>query len=336
MHLEPLTSEMPIHSLGRHLKARFGRRLRRVMLDLGTTCPNRDGTSGLGGCIYCDVHGSGTGATRRGLNIETQWKSELARVQRNQEVGPTTILYFQSYSSTWPDLAPLSSALTTARAWANDAPVLSVGTRPDCFSPEAANLLAKQKNYFQDVWIEFGLETASNEVQRIIGRNDSLENFHRACRVARDCGLKVIAHTIAGLPGEKPDGLIRQVRECAEAQVSGIKFHQLMVLRKTKLAAMWQRGEIQLLTPPTYVAMVADALEILPPEVVIHRLAAAAPKEEYLAPLGWPTPAKIHAEILEELRSRGTVQGCRHHSKKRKERATFNESRALFGEGSRI
>jgi radical SAM protein (TIGR01212 family) len=311
---EAPSAALPIHTLGRHLKARFGRRLRRVMLDLGTTCPNRDGTSGFGGCIYCDVHGSGTGAAGEGEDLASQWRTGLARVRRSQPEGPAAILYFQSYSSTWPDLNPLSASLDQARAWAEDAPVLAVGTRPDCFSPEAAALLAEQKSTFKAVWVEFGLETADDKVQGLIGRNDTLASFHKACALAHDQGLEIIVHTIAGLPGEKPDGLLRQVEESVAAGVCGIKFHQLMVLRKTKLASMWKRGEVDLLEPEAYVNMVADALEILPPDIVVHRLSAASPPENHLAPLDWPSPAKVHANILALLRTRGTLQGCRAHA----------------------
>lgn len=301
--------EARVNTLGRSLLRRRGRRLRRVMMDLGLSCPNRDGISGFGGCIYCDVHGSGTGAARE-AGLAEQWAAGLARARKVNPEGPAAILYFQSYSNTWPDLEPLAAALEQARAWAAEAPILAIGTRPDCFSLAAAELLAAQREVFEEVWIEFGLETADDAVQERIGRHDSLASFHAACALAGRHGLTRIAHCLAGLPGEKSDGLLRQVEEIRRAGCEGVKFHQLMVLRRTKLAHEWMQGGIELLDAPTYVGMVADALELLPPEVVVHRLVAEAPPEEYLAPKPWPGRQKVHSEIEAELARRGSRQGA--------------------------
>jgi len=300
--------ETLVNTLGRSLLRRRGRRLRRVMMDLGLSCPNRDGTSGYGGCIYCDIHGSGTGASRE-QGLEAQWQEGLARARKVNPEGPAAILYFQSYSNTWPDLGPLAAALEMAQSWAQEAPILAIGTRPDCFSPEAAELLAQQLGTFEEVWVEFGLETADDEVQKRIGRHDTLANFHAACELAGKHGLTRIAHCLAGLPGEKAGGLMRQVEEVRRAGCEGIKFHQLMVLKRTKLAHEWMNGDISLLDDQEYIQMVADALEILPPEVIVHRLVAEAPATEYLAPKPWPGRQKVHSEIENELRRRGSSQG---------------------------
>jgi len=281
------------------------------MLDLGLTCPNRDGVSGYGGCIYCDLSGSGTGAAKRSESLQHQWQDGLKRARKVNPEGPAAILYFQSYSNTYPDLEPLAEALEVMKSWAEVAPILTVGTRPDCFSEEAADLLAAQQSHFDEVWVEFGLETASDEVQKIIGRHDTLANFHTACERAGSRGLHRIAHCIAGLPGEMEDGLLRQVEEVAKAECEGIKFHQLMVLNKTKLAKMWLDGEVDLLNADRYATMVADALEMTPSETIVHRLVAEAPADSYLAPKPWPGRQKVHSEIEKELQRRGTFQGAR-------------------------
>ncbi|MDP7062066.1 MAG: TIGR01212 family radical SAM protein, partial [Planctomycetota bacterium] len=202
-------------------------------------------------------------------------------------------------------------SLEQIKRWAPVAPILAVGTRPDCFSEEAADLLALQAKHFDEVWVEFGLETADDKVQEIIGRHDTLANFHGACGLAGERGLQRIAHCIAGLPGEKEGGLMRQVEEVAKAQCEGIKFHQMMVLHKTKLANMWMNGGIDLLSAEQYTTMVADAVEILPPQVVVHRLVAEAPADSYLAPKPWPGRAKVHSCIEQELQRRGSHQGSR-------------------------
>ncbi len=267
-----------------------------MMMDLGLSCPNRDGTTGYGGCIYCDVYGSGTGAMQVGMDLETQFQAELLRVRRSLPEGPCGILYFQSYSNTWPDLEPLARALEWAATKAEVAPILAVGTRPDCFTEAAADLIARYRDRFWEVWMEFGLETADDEVQKIIGRFDTLENFHTACRRAGERGLKRVAHTIAGLPGEKPDGFLQQAREVAKAGCEGIKFHQLMVLQRTKLAKMWEKGEIGLLSADEYSSRVAGALLETPWSTVVHRLQADAPVESQ-APGNVSLSPSVHSQV---------------------------------------
>lgn len=270
------TREQPIHRLSAYLRRTHGLKLRRLMLDLGTTCPNRDGNSGYGGCAYCDLSGSGTGAMKIGMDLETQYQTELRRVRRSIPDGPCGILYFQSYSSTYPDLEPLAQALEWAASKADVAPILAIGTRPDCFSEAAADLIARHRSRFLETWMEFGLETADDAVQISIGRHDTLENFHRACQTAGERGLKRVAHTLAGLPGEKPGGYRRQAEEVARAGCEGVKCHQLMVLERTKLAKSWREGRVELLEPEAYAAMVAEALLLLPWSTVVHRLTADA------------------------------------------------------------
>lgn len=298
------TRELPFHSLAAELRRRLGLQLRRLMLDLGGTCPNRDGTSGYGGCIYCDVHGSGTGAARGGQDLDAQFEAQLRRVRRSIPDGPCGILYFQSYSNTWPALEPLERALEWAGQHAEVAPILAIGTRPDCFSEEAADLIARHAPRWREVWLEFGLETADDAVQRLIGRHDTLANFHVACARAGARGLKRVVHTMAGLPGAAPDDLLRQVREIARAGCEGLKFHQLMVLKRTQLARLWERGQVQLLPTEDYARRVAEALLETPWSVVIHRLHADAPAAERLDP-GAAAELGLRARITAELLAAG-------------------------------
>ena len=299
------TPERPIHMLSQHLLRVHGSKLRRLMLDLGLSCPNRDGTSGYGGCIYCDVHGSGTGAAEQGKDLEAQFATELRRVRRSNPQGACGILYFQSYSNTWPDLEPLRRALSWAASKAEIAPILAIGTRPDCFSEEAADLIASHTGAFREVWLELGLETADDEVQQRIGRHDTLANFHLAARRAGERGLKRIAHLICGLPGEQPGGLLRQAEEVARASCEGIKFHQLIVLRRTILAKQWLNGEIELPSVEDYAAQVAEALRVLPWSTVVHRLCADAPADQRLDGRTRAWNRSAERGVMSALRSRG-------------------------------
>lgn len=296
------TPARPFHALAADLRRRYGRKLRRLMLDLGLTCPNRDGTTGYGGCIYCDVHGSGSGARARGLDLEEQFAAELRRVRRSQPEGPCGILYFQSYSNTWPDLAPLARALEWAATKSEVAPILAIGTRPDCFSAAAAQLIAAQRRHFAEIWIEFGLETADDEIQRRIGRHDTLANFHAACRRAAEHGLGRVAHAMAGLPGAGADDLQRQAAEIARAGCEGVKFHQLIPLRRTILAKQWLNGAVELLAAEDYGRRVAAALAVLPWRTVVHRLCADAPPAERLDGRGPEWNRAAQAETRRALR----------------------------------
>lgn len=292
----------PIHRLSDALRRRHGCKLRRMMLDLGLSCPNRDGATGYGGCVYCDVHGSGTGAAAAGRDLERQYADELRRVRRSIPSGPCGILYFQSYSNTWPDLEPLRRALDWAAGKAGEAPVLAIGTRPDCFSEAAADLIARRRAEFAEVWVEFGLETADDALQARIGRHDSLAGFHAACRLAGERGLGRVAHAMAGLPGQAPDDLRRQAEEIGRAGCEGAKFHQLIPLRRTILAKQWLNGAFELPDARAYGAMLAEALLALPWRVVVHRLCADAPPEERLdgRDRAWNREAERHA--LDALR----------------------------------
>lgn len=288
--------------LSAYLRRRHGLQLRRLMMDLGGTCPNRDGSSGYGGCAYCDLSGSGTGAMKIGMDLETQFQTELRRVRRTIPAGPCGILYFQSYSNTWPDLEPLAKALEWAAEKAEVAPILAIGTRPDCFSEAAADLIAPYRGRFREVWMEFGLETADDAVQKLIGRHDTLANFHLACQRAGERGLQRVAHTLAGLPGEKEGGYLRQAEEVAKAGCEGVKCHQLMVLERTKLAKTWRDGGVELLTPEAYGAQVAEALAILPWSTVVHRLTADARPEERADGRGREWNRTAEKAILDAIR----------------------------------
>lgn len=296
------TRERPYHALSQALRRRHGRKLRRLMLDLGRSCPNRDGTTGYGGCIYCDVDGSGTGAAKAGADLEAQFAAGLQRLRRAEPTGPCAILYFQSYSNTWPDLQPLERALAWAAGKAEVAPVLAVGTRPDCFTEAAADLLARARGAFAEVWVELGLETADDGLQVRIGRHDTLANFHAACRRAGERGLRRVAHAMAGLPGQRDDDLRRQAEEIASAGCEGVKFHQLIPLRRSILARRWLAGEFELPSAEDYGRLLAEALAVLPWRVEVHRLCADAPAAERLDGRGpaWNRAAERRA--LELLR----------------------------------
>jgi radical SAM protein (TIGR01212 family) len=303
---------LPFRTLQPWLVERFGRPVHRVALDAGSTCPNRDGTKGFGGCTYCDVEGSGTGALRTGRELETQLEDGLARVaRRGSDVG--AIAYFQSYSNTYVSIERLREVLgVLARALdASTTPpivAISIATRPDTLSDESLDVL-EEWNARIPVWIELGLETANDEVQRTIRRMHTLADFEDAVKRAKRRGMLVVGHAILGLPGDGRDGAQRTADALARSGVEGVKVHHLMILRRTQLEKAWQRGEVDTLDVETYVQWLADFVERLAPEQVLHRLTGDATEADLLAPIWSAHKNEVRAMLATELERRGTRQG---------------------------
>lgn len=319
---ESESSEPRFRTLQPWLAARYGRPVHRVALDAGSTCPNRDGTRGRGGCTYCDVEGSGTGAWKSGADLARQLADGLARVARRatDERGVGAIAYFQSYSNTYVPLERLRAVLAVLDPWLarDDRPIaaVAIATRPDTLPEEALDVLARLAQRV-DVWVELGLETADDEVQRTIGRYHTRAEFLDAAARVRARGLVCVGHAILGLPGDGRAGARRTADALAEARVEGVKVHHLMVLRRTQLARDWRAGRVATLEPGEYVAWLADFVERLPPDQVLHRLTGDAAPDDLLAPL-WPVAKNVvRAQLAAELARRGTRQGAHHAGTRR-------------------
>lgn len=300
---------LPFRTLRPHLLERFGRPVYRVALDAGSTCPNRDGTRGFGGCVYCDVEGSGTGALRSGSNLARQLEEGLARIARRAE-DAAAIAYFQSYSNTYVLPQRLEEVLAVVEPHlGREVVCVSVATRPDTLPDPALERLARLAERVP-VWVELGLECADDELLAAIRRYHTVAEFEEAVERCHAAGLEVVGHAILGLPGDGRQGARRTARVLAESGVEGVKVHHLMVLRRTQLEARWRKGEVALLDPPTYVAWLADFVERLAPEQVLHRLTGDAPSEKLLAPRWDVHKNRIRTALAAELARRGTRQGA--------------------------
>jgi uncharacterized protein len=289
----------------------FGRPVHRVALDAGSDCPNRDGTKGRGGCVYCDVEGSGTGALRQGVEIAEQLAQGLARVAR-RDPGCGVVAYLQSYSNTYVDAPRLEQVLSVLEPFLGEPVVaLSVATRPDTLPDAALERLARVAERVP-VWLELGLECADDRRLLEINRLHTVEDFLDAARRAHEHGLSVIGHAILGLPGDGREGARRTAQVLAGSAALGVKVHHLMVLRRTVLAHWWQAGRVPTLTPEVYLDWLADFVERLRPDQVLHRLTGDARAEDLLAPL-WPLHKNAIREGLQlELERRGSRQGGLH------------------------
>lgn len=275
----------PYHSLDYELRQQFGQKIYKLSLDGGMTCPNRDGTLGTGGCIFCSEGGSGDFAAPRQTAVSRQIEQAMAQVKRKMPDGSqgSYIAYFQSYTNTYAPLPYLKQLFGEAVSHPAIA-ALSIGTRPDCLEPEVVGLL-EDLNRVKPVWVELGLQTIHESTARFIRRGYGLPVFEDAFRRLRAAGLTVIVHVILGLPGETREDMLETIRYLAGLKIDGIKLQLLHVLKGTDLDRLYRQGAFQVLELSQYLELVGDCLKLLPPETVIHRLTGDGPRSLLTAPL---------------------------------------------------
>lgn len=311
-----MSESLPYRTFAPWVLETFGRPVHRVALDAGSTCPNRDGTKGFGGCVYCDVEGSGTGAFRTGQELAEQLRAGIARVLR-RDPASGVIAYFQSYSNTYVEIDRLREVLSVVEPYLGPDPeggvpvvAVSVATRPDTLSEESLAVLAELDRRV-NVWVELGLESADDRVLQDIRRFHTVADFEDAVVRVHAAGLLTVGHAILGLPGDGREGARRTADVLARSCVSGVKVHNLLILEKTQLAKAWRAGHVDVLDAPTYVEWLADFVERIAPEQVLHRIMADAPLGGELAPRWSLHINGLRAMLARELVRRGTRQGSR-------------------------
>ncbi len=299
---------LPYLDLNSHLRRRFGERVQKITLDAGLTCPNRDGRVGVGGCLYCNVRGSGTGAWAQGLSITRQLEEGAARLGKRYG-AKQFIAYFQSFSNTDASMEHLRALYEEALAFPGVVG-LSIATRPDCLNSAILDLLADYTRGHL-VWLELGLQSAHNETLNLINRGHDVACFTNAVQEAAARGLETVAHVILGLPGEGPAQMAATARYLADLPLQGVKIHLLYVIRGSGLERLYKTGAYQPLGEDAYVQAVVDFIELLPPHLVIHRLTGDPHPEELVAPEWCRDKARVIRLIKEEFACRGSCQGSR-------------------------
>jgi len=262
------------------LQQRFGKKIYKISLSTPFTCPNRDGTLGTRGCLFCSASGSGNFAAVAQLPLERQMEEAKARVRsklRCKDYG--YVAYFQSFSSTYGDLV-IQRDLFTRAISDPEVVALSVATRPDCLPEEVLDLL-QELSAVKPVWVELGFQSAKEETVKLIRRGYGNAVYEKAVRDLKSRGLEVIVHLIIGLPGETHEDEIASLRYATSLPVDGVKFHLLHVLQGTDLAKM----PYEALTLEEYVSRVTDLVRYVPQDVIIHRLTGDGDKKELIAPL---------------------------------------------------
>lgn len=302
----------PWHSLDFYLKETFGRKVYKLALDVGMTCPNRDGTLGTGGCIFCSAGGSGDFAAPRTDSLAGQFADAKSRISRklpkgSMAAGLSYIAYFQSYTNTYAPLPYLKALFSEAIAFP-EVCALSVATRPDCLPPETVALLS-DLNQIKPVWVELGLQTIHEKTAEFIRRGYPLSVFEDALSRLREAGLSVIVHVILGLPGETDEDCLATVRHLAARRIDGIKLQLLHVLRGTDLASLYEAGCFQAMEMEACLTLLGKCLSLLPPKTVIHRLTGDGPKKDLIAPLWTADKRRFLNTFLHYLKENGIWQG---------------------------
>ena len=266
-----------------HYKSVFGCKMYKASISFAKTCPNRDGTKGTCGCIFCSAGGSGEFASPAGLNITEQIDEAISKVEKKAGPGAGYIAYFQGFTNTYCDPVDLAAAMDEASAHPK-IKALSIATRPDCL-PEGIMKVISERASKIPVYIELGLQTSNDQTAKLINRCYETKEYDDAVKRLKDSGVNVITHVIFGLPEETVDQMLETVRHCVNIGTDGIKFTCLYVLKGTELEKMWRSGAFEVLGQEEYFDIVGKALELLPQHTVVHRLTGDGPKSLLLAPL---------------------------------------------------
>jgi uncharacterized protein len=292
----------PFYSLRRFLTGRFGPSpIRKLPLQAGFTCPNRDGTLSSGGCLFCDERGAGP-LTASDLTLTGQIDWHLARYP-----AARFIAYFQAFSNTYGPPETLRATYALALRYP-EIIAIAIGTRPDTIAPEALAVLADISRQ-RFLLVELGLQSMHERSLQFLRRHHTFDQFADAVQRLNHEGIAVVAHVIVGIPGESRDDMLATIRALNRLQVAGIKLHPLHVLRGTALADLYARGEIRLLEEAEYLDHVAALLEELDPRIVVHRLTGDREQPLFVAPEWCLNKAKTLARLRRRMQETGAYQG---------------------------
>lgn len=272
------------HTWNYALRQQFGEKIFKVPIDGGFDCPNRDGTVAKGGCTFCSVSGSGDMIVAPSDPLPLQFQKEIQLMHQKWPTVDQYIVYFQNFTNTH---APVDVIRHRFEQVVNEKGVvgLSIGTRPDCLPDEVVNYLAELNERFY-LWVELGLQTTFEETSAAINRAHDYQTYLDGVAKLRKHGIRVCTHLINGLPGETPAMMRENVRRTIQdSDIQGIKLHLLHLMTNTKMMRDYNEGRLQLMSKEAYVSVICDQLEMIPPEIVIHRLTGDAPFETIIGPM---------------------------------------------------
>ncbi|ATP41515.1 TIGR01212 family radical SAM protein [Solibacillus sp. R5-41] len=294
------------YTWNRYLRNEFGKKVYKVALDAGFDCPNRDGTVAFGGCTFCSAAGSGDFAGDKVDPISVQFEKIKSKMESKWKDG-LTMAYFQAYTNTHAPLPVLKEKFEAALA-CEGVMGLSIATRPDCLPDDVVEYLAElnERTY---LWVELGLQTVHEKTANLINRAHDYEMYVEGVNKLRKHGIRVVTHIINGLPLEDYNMMMETTREVAKLDVQGIKIHLLHLLKGTPLVKQYEKGMLEFMDKDAYIQLVADQLEILPPEMIVHRITGDGPIDLMIGPMWSVNKWEVLNGIDAELERRGSWQG---------------------------
>ena len=298
--------EKPYHSLDYMLQERFKEKVYKITLNGGMSCPNRDGTLGSRGCIFCSAGGSGDFAADPSQSVSAQIESQMALIQKKRPVQKF-IAYFQAYTNTYAPI-PYLRKLFMEAIMHPDIVILSIATRPDCLDDDVIDLLC-EINAIKPVWIELGLQTIHPQTAKFIRSGFTLLDFNCAVIRLHQCNIPIIVHLILGLKDETRDMMLDSVDYVSKLPISGIKLQLLHILKGTDLDTDYHNHPFPVMDLDSYANLIADCIELLPQNIVIHRITGDGPKSLLTAPLWSADKKRVLNTISKTLKERNSYQG---------------------------
>ena len=296
------------HSWNFALRQEFGEKIFKVPIDAGFDCPNRDGTVAKGGCTFCSVSGSGDMIVAPEAPLPEQFEKEIAMMHKKWPQVDKYIVYFQNFTNTHAPAAVIRERFEQVLTLPGVVGI-SIGTRPDCLPADVVDYLAELNQRFY-LWVELGLQTTFETTSNAINRAHDYQTYLDGVASLRKHNIRVCTHLINGLPGETIEMMQENVRRTIQdSDIQGIKLHLLHLMRNTRILRDYHEGRLQLMRRDTYVSLICDQLEMIPPEIIIHRLTGDAPWDSLVGPMWSLKKWEVLNEIDQEMLRRNSYQG---------------------------
>lgn len=296
------------HSWNFALRQEFGEKIFKVPIDAGFDCPNRDGTVAKGGCTFCSVSGSGDMIVAPEAPLPEQFEKEITMMHKKWPQVDKYIVYFQNFTNTHAPVAVIRERFEQVLTLPGVVGI-SIGTRPDCLPEDIVDYLAELNQRFY-LWVELGLQTTFETTSNAINRAHDYQTYLDGVASLRKHNIRVCTHLINGLPGETIEMMQENVRRTIQdSDIQGIKLHLLHLMRNTRMLRDYHEGRLQLMRRDTYVSLICDQLEMIPPEIIIHRLTGDAPWDSLVGPMWSLKKWEVLNEIDQEMLRRNSYQG---------------------------
>ncbi|MBE9390278.1 TIGR01212 family radical SAM protein [Vagococcus salmoninarum] len=296
------------HTWNYALRQEFGEKIFKVPIDGGFDCPNRDGTAARGGCTFCSVSGSGDMILAPTAPLESQFQEEIKRMHAKWPGVQQYLVYFQNFTNTHAPVAVIRERFEKVLQQPGVVGI-SIGTRPDCLPDDVVAYLAELNQRYY-LWVELGLQSTYEHTSKLINRAHDYQTYLEGVAKLRQHNINVCTHLINGLPGETPEMMIENVkRTILDSDIQGIKLHLLHLMTNTKMVSDYLEGRLELMSQAEYVSVICDQLELIPPEIIIHRLTGDAPRDSIIGPMWSLKKWEVLNAIDDELKRRETFQG---------------------------